>query len=597
MSSAPAQAPPKSQSSILLSTANLSWTPTSGAALLAAPQPPEVVAPPPTVSSPVPSDHSSITGLQHSMTNEEIIRSLRLPTSAVADTESIDSQALEESFQTISLADGRAGTPVATGAAGGGDDLLSGEQSPIGSTVSSLSSASALNQKHQKLSFIESLATAFHKTSQVLASGGGGGGGGSGQTGAAAAAGADGQQSIPDNYQPPLSQFVPSQSLPPPPPPLSVAAVQPPPPPPPVLSAAESVVAKDFKLRGPLRLYDPNHGISGHSGAAVGQPLPPQLPLPPLPSYIPQATDDQSLPAPQPVPTLPFPQPSAADTLYNPNDYYDNTAATPGGQSPAPPPLDIAQSYTGQSYDLTFGATPLPLDNSAANSSGSTTTGDYSFISQPSATINPWETAPDPTQQQPYTATLDQLAGTGSAQQPYQPYTPVLHHWFYQQIVENREVWRPFSLYDSYNLEQAVQYGQDYGHGGYDGATTTPAAVIATDGGRFDVSVPERIRRPVYWSEPDTLCRRCSWFYRREGHNRWIPYTEEVAERLEQRYRESAAGNRWNTRVELDGGQEAVVMHSPLSIYHYQLDQTMPDGWGQAVENPQRPRVVCRAGP
>ncbi|CAG2167524.1 unnamed protein product, partial [Oppiella nova] len=191
---------------------------------------------------------------------------------------------------------------------------------------------------------------------------------------------------------------------------------------------------------------------------------------------------------------------------------------------------------------------------------------------------------PVSTQQQSPTASPADTTGAQQPYQPYQPYAPVVYHWFYQRVIENKEVWRPFSLYDTYNLEQSVLTAPTYGYG----------VVIPTDGGRFDVSVGERVRRPVYWQESDTICRRCSWFYRKEGHNRWVPYGEEVSERLEAGYRQSVMTNTWNTRVELDGGQEVVVMHTRESIYHYQLDQSMPDGWGQALENPQRPRLVAR---
>lgn len=57
--------------------------------------------------------------------------------------------------------------------------------------------------------------------------------------------------------------------------------------------------------------------------------------------------------------------------------------------------------------------------------------------------------------------------------------------------------------------------------------------VICTDGGRYDVNVTERRRYPVFWEEDPKSVKRCSWFYKREGDNRYVPYEENFAVRLE----------------------------------------------------------------
>lgn len=57
--------------------------------------------------------------------------------------------------------------------------------------------------------------------------------------------------------------------------------------------------------------------------------------------------------------------------------------------------------------------------------------------------------------------------------------------------------------------------------------------VVSTDGGRYDVNVSERRRYSVYWEEEPTTVQRCSWFYKREGDNRYVPYEETFANRLE----------------------------------------------------------------
>lgn len=57
--------------------------------------------------------------------------------------------------------------------------------------------------------------------------------------------------------------------------------------------------------------------------------------------------------------------------------------------------------------------------------------------------------------------------------------------------------------------------------------------VVATDGGRYDVSINQRIRTAVYWDEEPTHVRRSTWFYKREGDNKYVPYTEAFAQKLE----------------------------------------------------------------
>ena len=60
-------------------------------------------------------------------------------------------------------------------------------------------------------------------------------------------------------------------------------------------------------------------------------------------------------------------------------------------------------------------------------------------------------------------------------------------------------------------------------------------SLVSVDGGRYDIDVEHRVRKPVYWDEPDSLVRRCSWFYRSETDSRMVPYNEEFAVQLEVR--------------------------------------------------------------
>lgn len=157
-------------------------------------------------------------------------------------------------------------------------------------------------------------------------------------------------------------------------------------------------------------------------------------------------------------------------------------------------------------------------------------------------------------------------------------YTPVRPHWFYSREIEQKLVWMPFSLLDSTNLEEAFGTGND--------------VVVTTNGGRYDVDVGARLRRPVYWEETPSQVRRCTWFYKLEGQNRFVPYEEPVAFVLEERYHQSMATGSWHQRLELPGNQ-TVVMHNSSVMVHF-LPSSHPDEWGNVSEGQSRPRVVKR---
>uniref|UniRef100_A0A131XI77 Putative phosphatidic acid-preferring phospholipase a1 n=1 Tax=Hyalomma excavatum TaxID=257692 RepID=A0A131XI77_9ACAR len=171
------------------------------------------------------------------------------------------------------------------------------------------------------------------------------------------------------------------------------------------------------------------------------------------------------------------------------------------------------------------------------------------------------------------------------AQLPVSPpdatYVPVRPHWFYNKEIENKIVWMPFSLLDSTNLEEAsarLAFGSE--------------VVVTTDGGRYDVDVGARLRRPVYWDETPSQVRRCTWFYKLEGQNRFVPYEEHVAFILEDHYRKAMATGSWHQKLELPGNQ-TVVMHNASVMVHF-LPSSHPDEWGNVSEGQTRPRVVKR---
>ena len=98
--------------------------------------------------------------------------------------------------------------------------------------------------------------------------------------------------------------------------------------------------------------------------------------------------------------------------------------------------------------------------------------------------------------------------------------SPVRPHWFY---LKHGKVWTPFSWKDSSLLQQS-----------FSGPPRGNDRIIATDGGRYDVNIDKRTRTSVYWNEPITVVRPCTWFCKaHDGENKLIPYEESIAAKLE----------------------------------------------------------------
>ena len=67
------------------------------------------------------------------------------------------------------------------------------------------------------------------------------------------------------------------------------------------------------------------------------------------------------------------------------------------------------------------------------------------------------------------------------------------------------------------------------------GVDKNTSVLIPTDGGRYDVNIPKRVKIPVYWKDDlnsEMEVRRASWF-NKSGVNTWEPYDEALASRLE----------------------------------------------------------------
>ncbi|XP_060515766.1 phospholipase DDHD2 [Cylas formicarius] len=174
-----------------------------------------------------------------------------------------------------------------------------------------------------------------------------------------------------------------------------------------------------------------------------------------------------------------------------------------------------------------------------------------------------------------YSASNDFAANTTN-----QAYRPVYRHWFFKKEIESKVIWQPFSMIDSLALEHAFTSNE-----------LDPDKVISTDGGRFDVNILRRQRMPVYWKGKISEVRRCSWFYKNSSDGRYVPYEENIANKLEEEFRIAFESNQWHRKVELASG-ETIVFHGPDVLVLFPTTQ-VPDAWGNTPNQP-KPRVVKR---
>lgn len=92
--------------------------------------------------------------------------------------------------------------------------------------------------------------------------------------------------------------------------------------------------------------------------------------------------------------------------------------------------------------------------------------------------------------------------------------------------MKDGNVWVPFSFIDSNSLEQALRVH----------SRGTGIEVVATNGGRYDVDLEQRLRHAIYWEEKVSVVRRCMWFYKGAGEAKLVPYPEDLSARLEVLY-------------------------------------------------------------
>ncbi|NWI64243.1 DDHD2 Phospholipase, partial [Todus mexicanus] len=160
-------------------------------------------------------------------------------------------------------------------------------------------------------------------------------------------------------------------------------------------------------------------------------------------------------------------------------------------------------------------------------------------------------------------------------------YEAVAPHWFYCKVTDGRERWVPFSTQDSERLEEAQGSGRD-----------KEDLVVPTSGGRYDVHLQKRQRAAVYWEEEVSEVRRCTWFYKGDKDNKYIPYSETFSEELEEAYRTAVTLDEWKKKLE-SPSREVIVLHNPKLMVHYHPVATSDD-WGSTPTEQGRPRTVKR---
>nr|XP_020023144.1 phospholipase DDHD2 isoform X2 [Castor canadensis] len=160
-------------------------------------------------------------------------------------------------------------------------------------------------------------------------------------------------------------------------------------------------------------------------------------------------------------------------------------------------------------------------------------------------------------------------------------YEPVSPHWFYCKIIDSKETWIPFNSEDSQQLEEAYDSGKDCN-----------GRVVPTDGGRYDVHLGERMRYAVYWDELASEVRRCTWFYKGDKDNKYVPYSESFSQVLEETYMLAVTLDEWKKKLE-SPNREIIILHNPKLMVHYQ-PVAGSDEWGSTPTEQGRPRTVKR---
>ncbi|NXR35817.1 DDHD2 Phospholipase, partial [Zosterops hypoxanthus] len=116
--------------------------------------------------------------------------------------------------------------------------------------------------------------------------------------------------------------------------------------------------------------------------------------------------------------------------------------------------------------------------------------------------------------------------------------------------------------------------------------------VVPTSGGRYDVQLRRRRRVAVYWEEEAAEVRRCTWFYKGDKDNKFIPYSESFSEELEEAYMIAVTLGEWKKKLE-SPNREVIILHNPKLMVHYH-PVASSDDWVSTPTEQGRPRTVKR---
>ncbi|NXP58239.1 DDHD2 Phospholipase, partial [Chloropsis cyanopogon] len=116
--------------------------------------------------------------------------------------------------------------------------------------------------------------------------------------------------------------------------------------------------------------------------------------------------------------------------------------------------------------------------------------------------------------------------------------------------------------------------------------------VVPTSGGRYDVHLRARQRVAVYWEEEAAQVRRCTWFYKGDKDNKFIPYSEAFSEELEEAYMIAVTLGEWKKKLE-SPNREVIILHNPKLMVHYH-PVASSDDWVSTPTEQGRPRTVKR---
>ncbi|XP_026718831.1 phospholipase DDHD2 [Athene cunicularia] len=138
-----------------------------------------------------------------------------------------------------------------------------------------------------------------------------------------------------------------------------------------------------------------------------------------------------------------------------------------------------------------------------------------------------------------------------------------------------------------HNPPQSCGCGQHCGQG-----PDKEDVVVPTSGGRYDVHLKKRQRVAVYWEEEVSEVRRCTWFYKGDKDNKYVPYSETFSEELEAAYMVAVTLDEWKKKLE-SPSREIIILHNPKLMVHYHPAATSDD-WGSTPTEQGRPRTVKR---